>query len=102
MQFWSSWLFSSWSGLFHPSFFGERRAGLQRWVQDVVSTACPSMPCPLPESFPRRASPEMGKWLYEAKLDGFRALALKAWEQIKLISRNGKDLSRAHPPAQAK
>jgi bifunctional non-homologous end joining protein LigD len=46
---------------------------------------------------PVDALPEFGKWLYEAKLDGFRALALKNGKDLKLISRNRQDLSRRFP-----
>jgi len=41
--------------------------------------------------------PTAGKWLYELKLDGFRALAIKNGTKAELISRNKKDLSARYP-----
>jgi DNA ligase D-like protein (predicted ligase) len=43
------------------------------------------------------ALPEGDEWLYEVKLDGYRALVLKRGERIQLISRNNKDLTRSYP-----
>jgi bifunctional non-homologous end joining protein LigD len=43
------------------------------------------------------ASPPAGEWSYEIKLDGFRALALKQGSQIRLLSRNEKDLGGEFP-----
>jgi DNA ligase D-like protein (predicted ligase) len=37
--------------------------------------------------------PEGERWLYEAKLDGYRALLIKDGPSVRLISRNEKDLS---------
>jgi ATP-dependent DNA ligase len=31
-------------------------------------------------------------WRYEAKLDGYRVLALKAGERVRLLSRNNRDV----------
>ena len=36
-------------------------------------------------------------WLYEAKFDGYRALALKNGTNVRLISRKGHDLSAGYP-----
>ena len=33
----------------------------------------------------------MGNWLYEMKLDGYRALTFRAGSEVRLLSRNGKD-----------
>jgi bifunctional non-homologous end joining protein LigD len=41
--------------------------------------------------------PTAGKWLYELKLDGFRALAIKSGNRVELISRNRKVLSARYP-----
>jgi bifunctional non-homologous end joining protein LigD len=38
-----------------------------------------------------------GDWLYEIKFDGFRALAMKSADQVKVLSRNEKDFSRKFP-----
>ena len=38
-----------------------------------------------------------GEWIYEIKLDGIRAIALKQGRQVRLISRNEKDLGREFP-----
>jgi bifunctional non-homologous end joining protein LigD len=34
-----------------------------------------------------------GDWLYEVKLDGYRALAFKNGKEVRLISRNNKPLN---------
>jgi bifunctional non-homologous end joining protein LigD len=36
-------------------------------------------------------------WLYEKKVDGYRVLAYKAGERIRLISRHAKDLTPGFP-----
>lgn len=41
--------------------------------------------------------PEGPEWLYELKLDGYRALLLKNGERIEIRSRNDKDLTRMYP-----
>jgi bifunctional non-homologous end joining protein LigD len=41
--------------------------------------------------------PEGEDWLYEVKLDGYRALIVKSGERIELRSRNNKDLTAAYP-----
>jgi bifunctional non-homologous end joining protein LigD len=38
--------------------------------------------------------PEGDDWLYEVKLDGYRALVLKSGTKIRILSRNNKDLTR--------
>jgi bifunctional non-homologous end joining protein LigD len=38
-----------------------------------------------------------GDWLYEIKLDGIRAIALKQGREVRLISRNEKNLESAFP-----
>jgi len=42
--------------------------------------------------------PEGGDWLYELKLDGYRALLIKEGEKIRIISRNENDLTANYPP----
>jgi bifunctional non-homologous end joining protein LigD len=43
------------------------------------------------------SSPPPGKWLYEIKFDGWRALALKGGSAVQLYSRNQKDFSEKFP-----
>src|SRR6476660_1589046 len=41
--------------------------------------------------------PEGDDWLYEVKLDGYRALVSKRGDDVRLRSRNDRDLSAAYP-----
>jgi DNA ligase D-like protein (predicted ligase) len=41
--------------------------------------------------------PEGDDWIYEAKLDGYRALILKDRARVQIRSRNNKDLTRMYP-----
>ena len=41
--------------------------------------------------------PEGDDWLYELKLDGYRALAIKSGGKIRLRSRNGNDFNPRYP-----
>jgi bifunctional non-homologous end joining protein LigD len=41
--------------------------------------------------------PEGPAWLYEVKLDGYRALILKDGDSVQIRSRNDKDLTRTYP-----
>ena len=41
------------------------------------------------------------EWLYEAKFDGYRALAQKAGSRVKLLSRKGNDLTADYPSIKA-
>ena len=61
-----------------------------------------SRPAPLPEFVePMKAKlaagAPKGDWIYEIKFDGFRALALKGGSQVRLLSRNEKDLGGKFP-----
>jgi bifunctional non-homologous end joining protein LigD len=47
------------------------------------------------------ALPTGDQWLYEAKFDGYRALALKDGAKVKLLSRKGNDLTADYPAIQA-
>jgi bifunctional non-homologous end joining protein LigD len=46
---------------------------------------------------PVRQLPQGAEWLYEVKLDGYRALILKSGEQVEIRSRNDRDLTRSYP-----
>src|SRR5262245_20741255 len=41
--------------------------------------------------------PRGPEWSYEVKLDGYRVLALKSGEDVRLLSRRNKDLTRDFP-----
>jgi bifunctional non-homologous end joining protein LigD len=41
--------------------------------------------------------PEGPDWLYELKLDGYRALAIKTGGRVQLRSRNDKDFNARYP-----
>ena len=45
--------------------------------------------------------PEGDAWLYEPKLDGYRAMLLKDGKRVQLLSRNEKDLTRMYPTVAA-
>lgn len=42
-------------------------------------------------------SPKEPNWLYELKLDGYRALALESEGRLQLRSRNDKDFNASYP-----
>jgi bifunctional non-homologous end joining protein LigD len=50
---------------------------------------------------PVAALPDGDDWLYELKLDGYRALLLKNGEHVSVQSRNRKDLTRMYPTVAA-
>ena len=37
------------------------------------------------------------EWLYEAKFDGYRAVAMKDGARVRLLSRRGNDLTASYP-----
>jgi DNA ligase D-like protein (predicted ligase) len=41
--------------------------------------------------------PEGDDWMYELKLDGYRALVIKNGDEVQVRSRNDKDLTRSYP-----
>jgi bifunctional non-homologous end joining protein LigD len=41
--------------------------------------------------------PEGPEWLYELKFDGYRALLIKDGADVRIVSRNQKDLTRTYP-----
>src|SRR5260370_36333984 len=46
---------------------------------------------------PRQTLSEGGGWLFELKLDGYRAVAFKTSGKVHLRSRNGKDFGTKYP-----
>jgi bifunctional non-homologous end joining protein LigD len=46
---------------------------------------------------PVKSLPQGEEWSYEPKLDGYRALLLKDGRQVRILSRNEKDLTRMYP-----
>ena len=48
-------------------------------------------------ALPVDALPTGPEWLYEAKFDGYRALALRHGARVKLLSRKGNDLTADYP-----
>jgi bifunctional non-homologous end joining protein LigD len=45
--------------------------------------------------------PEGAEWLYEVKLDGYRALIIKDGPRVQIRSRNEKNLTAAYPSVAA-
>jgi bifunctional non-homologous end joining protein LigD len=52
---------------------------------------------PLMRAKPVSQLPEGDEWEYEAKLDGYRGLLLRDHAEVRLRSRNDKDLTRSYP-----
>jgi len=50
------------------------------------------------ECLPVRKLPDGLEWVYELKLDGYRAQAIREPNGARLLSRNGKDLTKRFPP----
>ena len=49
------------------------------------------------ECLPVANLPDAPGWIYELKLDGFRAQAIRDQSGVHLFSRNGKDFSKKLP-----
>jgi len=49
------------------------------------------------ECLPVGKIPEGDAWVYELKLDGYRAQAIRDGTGVRLLSRRGKDLTRSYP-----
>jgi ATP-dependent DNA ligase len=41
--------------------------------------------------------PEGDEWVFELKLDGYRTQAIRDGRGVRLLSKNGKDLSKKYP-----
>lgn len=49
------------------------------------------------ECLPVARIPEGEEWIYELKLDGYRAQAIRDRRGVRILSRNGKDLTKKYP-----
>src|SRR4051812_46159301 len=49
------------------------------------------------ECLPVARLPEGDAWVYELKLDGYRAQAIRDKDGIRILSRNGNDLTKKYP-----
>jgi ATP-dependent DNA ligase len=49
------------------------------------------------ECLPVKKLPDGPEWVYELKLDGYRAQAIREASGVRLLSRNGKDLGKRFP-----
>jgi bifunctional non-homologous end joining protein LigD len=49
------------------------------------------------ECLPVARIPEGHDWIYELKLDGYRAQAIRDSKGVRVLSRNGKDLTKKYP-----
>ena len=49
------------------------------------------------ECLPVAKIPEGDTWIYELKLDGYRAQAIRDSRGVRVLSRNGKDLTKKYP-----
>src|SRR5215469_16571917 len=49
------------------------------------------------ECLPVGRIPEGDAWVYELKLDGYRAQAIRDGSGVRLLSRRGKDLTKKYP-----
>jgi bifunctional non-homologous end joining protein LigD len=76
-----------------------KRSGQSRSVQAFRDPSLKQLPRAKPEfrapmkALLVRELPTGPDWVYEVKFDGYRALALKEGARVRLISRNGNDLT---------
>src|SRR5262249_59901021 len=85
-----------------PSEPGPRRVKLQSPLPNSI--CCPMLQRTLPAGFiapclPTKTDklPSGGLWLHEIKHDGFRIIARKDGERVRLYSRPGNDFTRRFP-----
>jgi bifunctional non-homologous end joining protein LigD len=57
----------------------------------MPSAIMPTHPTPVAQPFHHEG------WVYEEKVDGYRMLAYKDGDQVRLISRQGKDFTKRFP-----
>jgi ATP-dependent DNA ligase len=73
-----------------------QRSGLGPMVRPETSRVCFIAPC-LPTKTDKLPSGDL--WLHEIKHDGFRVIARKDGDRVRLYSRPGNDMTRrASPP----
>jgi len=65
-----------------------------------MARASPSFIEPMAARIVQRL-PEGPEWMYELKLDGYRALLLKSGRSIQIRSRNNNDLTASYPTVRA-
>jgi bifunctional non-homologous end joining protein LigD len=66
------------------------RIAIRSVAADIFSFIQPTMALPV------RDLPT-GNWIYEMKFDGYKALAIKADKELRLISRNQKSFNDDYP-----
>ena len=76
-----------------------RLAGIPRHnvvVRRTTPAAEPAFVAPMAARLVKEL-PDSDEWLYEVKLDGYRALMLKDGEDLRILSRKKNDLTRSYP-----
>jgi bifunctional non-homologous end joining protein LigD len=73
------------------------KTGIKARVHRIKSAAAPAAHFVIPMLARPVTTPPLGSWLFELKLDGYRALVLKTGNEIKILSRNEKDLGSKFP-----
>jgi ATP-dependent DNA ligase len=66
------------------------------WTMPNVRRATIPFTPPM-ECLPVGRIPEGDAWVYELKLDGYRAQAIREGAGVRLLSRRGKDLTKKYP-----
>lgn len=66
----------------------------------IVKTMPPAFVVPMQARVVHKL-PEGPQWMYEVKLDGYRAIAIKNGSRVEIRSRNNKDLTGAYPAVAA-
>lgn len=91
----------------HDAEWISNRPAEKKTVRNILSSEAEKSVAHLPaavpgfvepmQSRPAGALPEGDGWIYEIKLDGYRALALRHGGRIELLSRNNKKLNAKYP-----
>jgi DNA ligase D-like protein (predicted ligase) len=86
----------------HCPFDNAPPVHIQAWARALrdrsthVSSTFPAFMAPMAAQTVHTL-PEGDEWLYEVKLDGYRALVMKSADRVQIRSRNNKDLTRTYP-----